>query len=382
MPDRSHARRKDRKTGRTRLRVWGAANLAILAVVTGWVLHNAEQTRAHAVAATSSSGALLPGDDASTAAAASARATGSAAPAAPTKAQLLASTAKYFGVSAEHIPWSASTFQTIAKTAGVSPDMVEYYVNWKAGFDRTAVLDAYAEGAIPLITWEPFAGLAGSQAADVNQSAYSLATVIDGAHDAYIKSFATAVQAAKVPVVLRFAHEMNGDWYPWSEGVNGNTPGQYAQAWRHIWTIFQQVGATNVIWDWAPNILRGATNTDLAELYPGDAYVDWVGVTGYEDHETTPQSLFDPTLQSIRAFTAKPLLISETGAQPGSRKAEFTSNFLAWLRGQKDVVGFVWSEMTTSQGAGADWGFDADSGTLAVFRVGIQNVPLMKVPAS
>jgi beta-mannanase len=373
---------------RARLRIWAVVNVVALALLVSWVYRNAGQNSAHASSGKTavSTVAVQTSAGATTTAGASAKPTATAVPI-PTKAQILAETgsgtsAKYFGISAQDAPWSATAVQAIAKKAGVAPNMVEYYVNWSQKFDPAAVYDAYAEGALPVVTWEPFAGLTGSESGNLNQPSYSLETIIDGGHDAYITAFANAIKAVKAPVVLRFAHEMNGSWYPWSEGYNGNTSGQYVEAWRHVWTLFQQAGATNVIWDWAPNILRGASNrATLSELYPGDGYVDWVGVTAYEDTESTASALLSPTLDVIRAFTQKPLLVSETGAQPGSAKAGFTADFLSWLPRQSNVVGFIWNEITKAQGAGANWGFDADSSTLAAFQSGIKGVQLVKVPA-
>ena len=73
---------------------------------------------------------------------------------------------------------------------------------------------------------------------------------------------------------------MNGDWFPWSERVNGNASGQYAPMWRHVKGIFDAEGAVNVTWVWAPNIVDPG-EIPLAGLYPGDAAVDWTGVSGY-----------------------------------------------------------------------------------------------------
>jgi beta-mannanase len=389
MSDRRSSSRRKRPEGRTKLRVWAAVNVAVLLTCTGWVLHDVGSSHAAPVAVQN---AATPSASASVSASASSSASASASASAtrtasfPTKAQILASTgsttsAKYFGVSAVNLPWSATAMRALAAKTGTAPDMVEYYVNWTQRFDQSAVFDAYAENALPVITWEPFAGLTGSQSGNVSQSSYSLSTIIDGSHDAYITAYAAAVKAVKAPVVIRFAHEMDGSWYPWSEGYNGNTTGQYAQAWRHVWTLFEQAGATNVIWDWAPNILRGASNTDLQELYPGDQYVDWAGVTGYDDTESTAATLFDTTVNQIRAFTAKPLLISETGSQPGGQKAAFTADLLSWLPRHSDIIGFIWNETTKAQGSGADWGFDADSATLASFQSGIKSLTLVKISA-
>lgn len=386
MSDNSRTRRKPgrRSAGKrgVRLRAWAVVNVVILVGFTGWVFHNANQTAAKTQTNASGSSAVSAVTGASGAAMPSASA--SPSPTAPTKAQLTADVsagAKYFGVSATDVPFAPSALRAIAAKAGVSPDMAEYYVNWTQNFDPSVVSRAYAQGVIPVITWESFAGLQGSTWNTLNQPTYALSTIIDGHHDTYITAFAKAVAAERLPIVIRFDHEMNGNWFPWSEDRNGNSTGQYAKAWRHVWTIFQQAGATNVIWDWAPNVIRGATISDLAELYPGDQYVDWIGLSAYDDSETTAKQLVDPSLEKIRGFTKRPMLITETGAQPGSQKAKFTANFLSWLVDQPDVIGFIWNEIPAAQGSSANWGFDADATTLAAFQKGVKGLTLVKVPA-
>ena len=168
---------------------------------------------------------------------------------------------------------------------------------------------------------------------------------------------------------------MNGYWYPWGVGVNGNTSGDYVAAWRHVHDVFAQVGATNVVWLWSPNIIRSLPRVGLADLYPGDAYVDWVGLTGYAKPESTADAVFQPTINRLRRFTTKPLLITETGAAPGPQKAPFTADLLAWTAARTDVLGFVWFEKT-NPGSRADWRFESDPGSLAAMRTGLDNFPL------
>jgi hypothetical protein len=157
-----------------------------------------------------------------------------------------------------------------------------------------------------------------------------------------------------------------------------------AEAWRHVWTLFHRAGATNVIWDWAPNVIRGTKIADLAELYPGDRYVDWIGLSAYDYTETTAAAVIAPSLRGIRGFTRKPALITETGAEPGAHKVRFTANFLAWMAKQPDadVLGFAWNGITEAEGSSESWGFDTDAATLAAFRGGIKSLPLIKVPAA
>ena len=80
--------------------------------------------------------------------------------------------------------------------------------------------------------------------------------------------------------MLRFAPEMNGDWLPWSTGVNGNRPGEYVAAWRHVRARFRRAGADNAVWVWNP-IASYAGSTPLKQLFPGSRSVDWMAVDGY-----------------------------------------------------------------------------------------------------
>ncbi|HEV3169544.1 MAG TPA: glycosyl hydrolase [Actinocrinis sp.] len=361
-----------RRSSRARLRVWTSVNLLILVVFTAWLFAAVQRSQAGGSAA---------GAGIKLASGAGGATNGPSAPQIPTKAQVLASAGQYFGISAPDAPWSAGAVSRIGTTAGVQPNMVEYFVNWSQAYSVVPVKAAYAEHALPVLTWEPFAG-GTARNTNVKSPQYALSTIINGLHDTYIMQFATAVRDAKYPIAIRFAHEMNGDWYPWSEGVNGNTSTQFAQAWHHVFNIFKQVGATNVIWIWAPNVVRGAQSISLKELYPGDDYVDWIGLSAYDVTESTTAKLINPTMGQIRKFTAKPLLITEIGSQPSPTKTSWTEDFLSWLPKQSDVLGFVWFEYTQAQGAGTNWGFDADPNTLAAFRQGIKTVKLAAVPAS
>ena len=104
-------------------------------------------------------------------------------------------------------------------------------------------------GAIPFFSW-------GSHSipvpGDLNEPDFQLADIFAGSYDAYIREFAEGARDWGHPFFLRFNWEMNGDWFPWAEGVNGNQPGEYVAAWRHVHDIFTAVGADNATWVWCP----------------------------------------------------------------------------------------------------------------------------------
>lgn len=281
---------------------------------------------------------------------------------------------KYFGVSSVQMPWAASKTEAVAKAAGKRPTMVEYFVNFDEDFDPDTVDSAYRQGMLPVISWQPWAG----RSEGINQPKYALAKIAGGTYDAYITRFAKAVAKHKWPVVIRFAHEMNGEWYPWSEARSGNHKGDYVRAWRHVHDLFEQAGTDNAIWLWSPNILRPVPHVSLSALYPGDDYTDWVGMVGYAVREKTAAAVFDPTLKKLRRITDHPVLITETGAQPGTSKAAWITDFFTWLgkKQQDDVLGFIWFERDKDQGGGADWRFTETTTTRTAFRRGLARLDL------
>lgn len=148
-----------------------------------------------------------------------------------------------------------------------------FYTPW---FDNVR-----SHGSIPMIDWGSWHLGDGS-----GQPDFKLSSIYSGTHDDYIRGWALSAKSWGHPFFLRFDWEMNGNWqFPWSEQLNGNQPGDYVKAWQHVHDIFTQIGATNVTWVWCPNI-SSPTTRSIASLYPGDAYVDWTCLDGYNKNRT------------------------------------------------------------------------------------------------
>jgi hypothetical protein len=172
---------------------------------------------------------------------------------------------KFFGVEANGAPDSIGPVTSIAASVDFSPNLIGQYVTWSRPFDTLAATNALNSGALYYVVWEPFTP--------------SVTSIADGASDTYIIKFAQAVHDFGKPLALSFGHEMNGNWYPW--GVAGATAAEFRAAWRHIHDLFEQAGATNVIWVWNPNVISALPDVQLEPYWPGNSYVDWVGITGY-----------------------------------------------------------------------------------------------------
>lgn len=90
---------------------------------------------------------------------------------------------------------------------------------------------------------------------------------------------------------------MNGNWY----GYSGD-PAAYIAAWRHIWTVFADLRVTNVTWVWCPNL----TPANWDAYYPGNRYVDVIGVDGFSNTTytwETFQQMFAGFFAHFASFT-------------------------------------------------------------------------------
>ena len=219
------------------------------------------------------------------------------------------------------------------------------------------------DGATPLITWDPLLS---------SGAGIPLSQIVAGRFDAYIHAQAEAVAAWHTTVYIRLAPEMNLQSSPYGPGVDGNTPSLYISAWRHVVAIFRSANVTNVNWVWSPNVNCGGA-CPFQEYYPGDGWVDWVGLDGYNYsavHLVAWQS-FDQVFQSsyrqITALANKPLMIAETSStEVGGNKAAWITSALTQTLPQKMplVRALVWFNVNKE----TDWAVNSSLASLNAFR--------------
>lgn len=212
-------------------------------------------------------------------------------------------------------------------------------------------------GAILLVSWEPWDSWRGGAA----QPRYALRRIVAGDFDGMIYRWASQIARYRLAVMLRFAPEMNGDWLPWSTGVNGNRPGDYVAAWRHVRARFRRAGAGNVVWVWNPTVAYDGS-TPLHELFPGSGQVDWLAVDGYNWGGLRGwgwqsfDDIFAPTIATLRTLApARPVMIAETGAPPDPRKPAWVADTLHAARA-RNLGAVVWFEFDKE----TDWRLAGD----------------------
>jgi len=253
--------------------------------------------------------------------------------------------AKEFGIASD--PWHVDEW---AAVIGAKPTMVMEFEAWS----RNRTLDSHFTEARRqghtsfMVTWEPWTPVdvaKGKAAQHAEQPQFSNAAIAGGALDSYIRLFARSVAESGLTVYVRYAHEMNGDWYPWSRD-----PANYILAWRRVVDIFHAEGAENArfVFSLNPSVFEDEATwrSNLTTYWPGDGYVDYLGATvinfgGSKDH---PVADFVDRLDIMRETFGKQVFITELNTAEEGRVAWF-ADLRTWLATDADwVVGMVLSQ--------------------------------------
>jgi hypothetical protein len=302
----------------------------------------------------------------------------------PRKAAANGRPPKEFGVAMD--PWKAADW---AKAVGAKPTMVMEFESW----ERNRGLDTHFQATrdqgmkAVSVTWEPWAPVDATLGLAVTggvQAKYSNQAIASGQLDSYIRMFAESVKKSQLTVYMRYAHEMNGNWYPWS-----NEPDKYVQAWRHVVDVFRSAGAKNAKFVFAPaaNLFQesdDAWTAHVQKYWPGPDHVDYVGTTminlGRKKTYTVQQFL--PRLKALRTSFGKDAILAEVNSAADGR-VKFFTDLRTWL-GTPDadwVRAVILSQLpsrgqvTMGDKAGdLDWQVTGDSETKPVMKALVQDI--------
>ncbi|RYG55501.1 hypothetical protein EON80_30575, partial [bacterium] len=175
--------------------------------------------------------------------------------------------AQYNGAAGKRISvvtWFASTYE--------NGRMTSWRQNYSYSLERVKRL-----GALSLIKFST-----QDYAWDNTHKMFDLKDIASGTWDDYFVEAAHTIGDFKLPVFISIDHEMNGTWYPYSQAYPGSktTAADYIAAWKRIVSIFRKEGASNAAFVWSPNV-PDVGSIPYTSYYPGDEFVDWVGISFY-----------------------------------------------------------------------------------------------------
>jgi mannan endo-1,4-beta-mannosidase len=263
--------------------------------------------------------------------------------------------AAYLGVFEAGAPPGYGPIAAFTEAAGRQPNLLGYYSGWSGTFDTSFAQMLHRHGIIPFVQLDP--------------TFVSVAAIAAGTYDDWLRTYADSIADFGHAVVIGFGHEMNAPWYSWGYGrVPAAT---FVAAWRHIVMLFRSEGADNVTWLWTLQADEPGTGP-IASWWPGARYVTWVGIDGYYYRPSDKfTSVFGGTIDQVRAFTSKPILLSETAVGPDAGPFNGIQDLFHGMATYK-TLGLVWFDKAQHGGIlHQDWRIEDNPQAEISFRAGV-----------
>ena len=149
---------------------------------------------------------------------------------------------------------------------------------------RRAALKHIERGGVVTFSWHPRNPLTGGDAWDISSDQVVKAVLPGGEKYAefrlWLQRSADFMESlGDVAVIFRPWHENTGSWFWWGEKLCSAS--EYQELFRHTWLYFtRERGLKNLLWCYSPGGDAGPQRS--MDRYPGDEFVDIIGVDSYE----------------------------------------------------------------------------------------------------
>jgi hypothetical protein len=260
--------------------------------------------------------------------------------------------------------WRTSDQANFEQQVGKPSNIDAVFVHWgnENEFPTEMANWAKQKGQTLQIFWE---AMDYNMANPILDERFNYDQILGGRYDDYLRSFALAAKDSGVEVILIPFEEMNGNWYPWAVTLNGNTPQKHIDAYRYVRRFFTNI--SNVKFGWAINSasVPNTIQNDPMSYYPGDEYVDFVGVNGFnfDDPWQTFTGVFDKPLNNLKAIN-KPAMIFSMASAEGSNKAAWIKDASEKMGNYTNLIGWVWFNENKER----DWRVWSDPQSLVAFQ--------------
>lgn len=216
-------------------------------------------------------------------------------------------------------------------------------------FPREDVEEALRAGVVPSIRMFPY-----DRCIKLDYEPYKLEHFVNGKYDKELRAWAQEAKEIPSPLVVTFGPEVNGFWFPWNLRHNGGLETEeygdpelydgherFRDTYRRIIDIFREEGVQNITWLYHVNCTwpgdAGNPESDVDGYYPGDDYIDWIGVSCYGSQNPENDFWWDMGLTLGNVYQQiensdvigedKPLALMEYGVTEEPRKSEWMQSF-------------------------------------------------------
>ncbi len=282
-----------------------------------------------------------------------------------------------WGFALDGYPVTQQKLKDVKTETGLTSDITVFFLQWpspenvkNARFPIESLENIRNTGSVPCITWEPM------YYRDNKETMIHYKDLLNGSYDSYITFFANQAKLWGKPFIIRFAHEMNLQRYHWGtdkKDYGKESPFVYQNMFRYVVSIFRKSGANNVIWAFCPNAEsvpnisydKTASWNIIKNYYPGDNYVDVLGIDGYNWGTTQKREMhgwdsswksfskiFKSAWSELKSINPrKDIIVFETSTvNQGGEKSLWISEALETSR-KWGLTGIIWFQANKEQ----DW---------------------------
>ena len=266
----------------------------------------------------------------------------------------------YLGIAIEGTNVSEKILQDYEEEVGFRINFVNMFIQWPenvfyGNFPLNSLYSIWEYGAVPIITWEPIYIKNGME------TAINYEDIISEKYDKYLSNIVDQVKKYNKPLIIRFAHEMNLSRYHWGtakENYGMKSPSIYKQMFSYIVSFFNSRKVDNVLWAFCPNSdsVPYALWNKIRNYYPGDEYVDILGLDGYNWGDTkidnwqskyrTFEEIFAKAYGELKDLhSKKPIFIFETATvEKGGDKSRWISDAIK-IAQNWNIKGLIWFQI-------------------------------------
>jgi hypothetical protein len=271
-----------------------------------------------------------------------------------------------------YVGWEEDDLADFEAMVGAQTDLVAHFVHWgnEKEFPSQYAPQIRDAGKTLVIYWEA----KDYNVTTPNDPRFNFDAILAGNWDSYIREFAVAAHEYGGPIIMVPFNEMNDNVAPWDGTVNNNSPEKHIEGYRHVREIFRET-APAVQFGWAVNNVSvpDIPGNQIEDYYPGDEYVDIVGVDGFNFGEpwTSFETAFDAAIGKLVQYQ-KPIYIFSMGSRDGAGKAEWIRTGLGEKLHEYPVSAWIWFNENKSANGEYDWRVNSDPESLQAFQDVVQ----------
>ena len=145
-----------------------------------------------------------------------------------------------------------------------------------------------------------------------------------------------------------------------------------------VWHIYKEEGANEyATWIFNPSVTYGNVSRSFGSYYPGDEYVDWVALNGYDNDIENSKSVYElfrtEVIQMQKTYKNKPLMIAEIGTSSDAGKGYWQKSAIQFaIKSGIKGINF-WSEDWYSHGHGGDTRINSSPSAFKGYKEGISD---------